>query len=139
MKDVCWCRFCKRGFAHSRLKSLGKEAWFCAPYKLPLRNTMRTFGHGHGVFAPCLFLFRQGKKYVLTGKEGFCRYVIQQDVSGVALDLRETHRDDFFSVTEDNPLEDFLQTTEETAREDSDPEQAAMVFICKRLQLNYKS
>lgn len=38
---------------------------------------------------------------------------------------------------EDNPLEDFLQTAEETTREDSDPEQAAMAFICKRLKLNY--
>ena len=38
----------------------------------------------------------------------------------------------------DNPLEDFLQTAEETAREGSDPEQAAMMFICKRLKLNYK-
>lgn len=43
----------------------------------------------------------------------------------------------FFSVPEDNPLEDFLQRAEETAREDSDPEQAAMAFICKRLKLNY--
>ena len=31
-----------------------------------------------------------------------------------------------------------MQTAEETAREDSDPEQAAMMFICKRLKLNYK-
>ena len=30
--------------------------------------------------------------------DSFCRYVIQQDINGVALDLRETHRDDFFSV-----------------------------------------
>ena len=55
----------------------------------------------------------------------------------VAFDLREAHKDDFFSVPEDNPLEDFLQTAEETTREDSDPEQAAMAFICKRLKLNY--
>ena len=32
----------------------------------------------------------------------------------------------------------ILQTAEETAREDSDPEQAALAFICKRLKLNYK-
>ena len=44
--------------------------------------------------------------------DSFCRYVIQQD--------------------------DFLQIAEETAKEDSDPEQAAMMFICKRLKLNYK-
>ena len=55
----------------------------------------------------------------------------------IAFDLREAHKDDFFSVPEDNPLEDFLQTAEETTREDSDPEQAAMAFICKRLKLNY--
>ena len=55
----------------------------------------------------------------------------------IAFDLREAHKDDFFSVPEDNPLEDFLQTAEETTREDSDPEQAAMAFICKRFKLNY--
>ena len=65
-------------------------------------------------------------------------YVIQQDINKIALDLREAHKDDFFSVPEDNPLEDFLQTAEETVREVSDPEQAAMAFICKRLKLNYK-
>ncbi len=39
----------------------------------------------------------------------FCRYVIQQDISKIALDLREAHKDDFFSVPEDNPLEDFCR------------------------------
>ena len=53
--------------------------------------------------------------------DSFCRYVIQQDINKIALDLREAHKDDFFSVPEDNPLEDFLQTAEETTREDSDP------------------
>ena len=70
--------------------------------------------------------------------DSFCRYVIQQDINKIAFDLREAHKNDFFSVPEDNPLEDFLQTAEETAREDSDPEQAALAFICKRLKLNYK-
>lgn len=56
---------------------------------------------------------------------------------GIALDLRKAHKDDFFSVPEDNPLEDFLQTAEEAASPNSDPEQAAMAFICKRLKLNY--
>ena len=65
-------------------------------------------------------------------------YVIQQDINKIALDLREAHKDDFFSVPEDNPLEDFLQTAEETASPGSDPEQTAMMFICKRLKLNYK-
>ena len=68
----------------------------------------------------------------------FCRYVMQQDINKIAFDLREAHKNDFFSVPEDNPLEDFLQTAEEAAKEDSDPEQAAMMFICKRLKLNYK-
>ena len=71
-------------------------------------------------------------------EDSFCRYVIQQDINGIALALREAHRDDFFSVPEDNPLKDFLQTTDKAASEDSDPEQAAMAFICKRLKLNYK-
>lgn len=31
-----------------------------------------------------------------------------------------------------------MQNAEETAREDSDPEQVAMAFLCKRLKLNYK-
>ena len=58
--------------------------------------------------------------------DSFCRYVIQQDINKIALDLREAHKDDFFSVPEDNPLEDFLQTAEETANPDSDPETAVM-------------
>ena len=70
--------------------------------------------------------------------DSFCRYVIQQDINKITLDLRKAHKDDFFSVPEDNPLEDFLQTAEETAKEDSDPEQAALAFICKRLKLNLK-
>ena len=70
--------------------------------------------------------------------DSFCRYVIQQDINKIALDLREAHKDDFFSVPEDNPLEDFLQTADEAANPDSDPEQAALAFICKRLKLNLK-
>ena len=53
----------------------------------------------------------------------------QWDISGIALDLPETHRDDFFSVPEDNPLKEFLQTADEAASLDSDPEQAAMALI----------
>ena len=41
-------------------------------------------------------------------EDSFCRYVIQQDINKIALDLREAHKDDFFSVPEDNPLEGFL-------------------------------
>ena len=71
-------------------------------------------------------------------EDEFCCYVIQRDINGIALDLREAHKEDFFNVPEDNLLEDFLQTIEETSKEDSDPEQAALVFICKRLKLNLK-
>ncbi len=70
--------------------------------------------------------------------DSFCRYVIQQDINGIALDLREAHRDDFFSVPEDSPLKGLLQTADEAASPDSDPEQASLAFICKRLRLNYK-
>ena len=70
--------------------------------------------------------------------DSFCRYVIQQDINGIALDLREAHKDDFFSVPEDNPLKGFLQAIDEAASEDSDPEQASLAFICKRLKLNLK-
>ena len=69
--------------------------------------------------------------------DSFCRYVIQQDINGIALDLREAHRDDFFSVPEDNPLKGLLQAAEEAADEGGDMEQASMAFICKRLRLNY--
>ena len=31
-----------------------------------------------------------------------------------------------------------MQTAEETAKEDSDPEQVSLAFICKRLKLNLK-
>lgn len=68
--------------------------------------------------------------------DSFCRYVIQQDINGIALDLREAHRDDFFSVPEDNPLKELLQAADETVSEDSEPEQASLAFICKRLRLN---
>ena len=71
-------------------------------------------------------------------EDSFCRYVIQQDINKIAFDLREAHKDDFFSVPDDNPLKGFLQTADEAAREDSDPEQASLAFICKRLRLNLR-
>ena len=70
--------------------------------------------------------------------DSFCRYVIQQDINGIAPDLREAHKDDFFSIPEDNPLKGLLQTVDESTSEDNDPEQALLVFICKRLRLNYR-
>lgn len=71
-------------------------------------------------------------------EDSFCRYVIQQDINEIALDLREAHKDDFFSVPEDNPLKGFLQAVDEATNEDGDPEQASLAFICKRLKLNLK-
>ena len=62
-------------------------------------------------------------------EDSFCRYVIQQDINKIALDLREAHKDDFFSVPEDNPLKGFLQAADEAASEDGDPEQASLAFI----------
>ena len=59
-------------------------------------------------------------------------------INNVNFHLWEAHKDDFFSVPEDNPLEELIQTAEEFANPDSDPEQAAMIFICKRLRLNYR-
>ena len=70
--------------------------------------------------------------------DSFCRYIIQQDISEIAADLRETHREDFFSVPEDNPLKGLLEAATENASPDSDPEQASLAFICKRLRLNFK-
>jgi hypothetical protein len=64
--------------------------------------------------------------------------VIQQDINEIAFDLREAHRNNFFRVPEDNPLKGFLPSVDEAASEDSDPEQASLAFICKRLKLNYR-
>ena len=57
---------------------------------------------------------------------------------GKLVSVREAHKDDFFSVPENNPLKDFLQAADEAASEDGDPEQASLAFICKRLKLNLK-
>lgn len=63
--------------------------------------------------------------------------MIQRDINGIALDLREAHKEDFFSVPEDNPLEDFLQTIKETAKEESDPEQAAQTEFEEAVRKDY--
>ena len=41
-------------------------------------------------------------------------------------------------IDDDSFCRYVIQQDKETAREDSDPEQAALAFICKRLKLNYK-
>ncbi len=40
--------------------------------------------------------------------DSFCRYVIQQDINKIAPDLREAHKNDFFSVTEGQSTGRFL-------------------------------
>ena len=70
--------------------------------------------------------------------DSFCRYIIQQDIDEIAAGLREAHREDFFSVPEDNPLKGLLEAATEITNPDSDPEQAFLAFICKRLRLNFK-
>ena len=70
--------------------------------------------------------------------DSFCRYIIQQDIDEIAAGLREAHREDFFSVPEDNPLKGLLEAATEITNPDSDPEQASLAFICKRLRLNFK-
>ncbi|WP_425331020.1 hypothetical protein [Holdemanella porci] len=44
----------------------------------------------------------------------------------------------FFSVPEDNPLKEMLETAGEIVSQDSDTEQAYLAFICKRLKLNFR-
>ena len=87
-------------------------------------------------------LIRLAKFYGVTAdyllEDEFCRYVIQRDINGIALALRETHKDDFFSVPEDNPLKEMLETAGEIVSQDSDTEQAYLAFICKRLKLNFR-
>lgn len=62
----------------------------------------------------------------------------EKGINGIALALRETHKDDFFSVPEDNPLKEMLETAGEIVSQDSDTEQAYLAFICKRLKLNFR-
>lgn len=73
---------------------------------------------------------------VMAVHQDFLRFMADLEiyVNGIAFDLWEAHKDDFFSVPEDNSLEDFLQSVDEAARPDSGPEQAAFAFICKRLR-----
>lgn len=40
--------------------------------------------------------------------DSFCRYVIQQDINKIALDLREAHKDDFFQRPRGQPAGRFF-------------------------------
>ena len=45
-------------------------------------------------------------------EERYCRYVIQRDMDEIALALRQTHKDDFFSVPADNTVEQMVDFVE---------------------------
>ena len=62
--------------------------------------------------------------------DSFCRYVIQQDINKIALDLREAHKDDFLSIPEDTPLQHSQQTADDADKATHEPEQASLAFIC---------
>lgn len=51
-------------------------------------------------------------------EDSFCRYMIGRDMAEIARSLREAHKDDFFSITMDNPLE---VAAEITGKEESLP------------------
>jgi hypothetical protein len=38
-------------------------------------------------------------------EDSFCRYLIGRDMAEIARTLREAHKDDFFSISVENPLE----------------------------------
>ena len=73
--------------------------------------------------------------------DSFCRYVIQQDINKIALDLREAHKDDFFSVPEDNPLEDFSflpQLLTKSHNKEKSASISACAFWCLRTESNHR-
>ncbi len=55
----------------------------------------------------------------------------------IARALRETHKDDFFSIPVDNPLEVAAEIMDKDESEPPESSEAALAFICKRLYLNY--
>ena len=57
--------------------------------------------HNPGLTAPQLITAH-------IDEDSSCCHVIQQDINKIAFDLREAHKDDFFSVPEDNSLKGFL-------------------------------
>ncbi len=70
-------------------------------------------------------------------EDGFCRYLIGRDMAEIARALREAHKDDFFSIPVDNPLEVAAEIMGKEEREIPESSEAALAFICKRLYLNY--
>lgn len=55
--------------------------------------------------------------------------MIQQDITKIDLDLRDAHKDEFFSILEDNLLKGFLPVADEAASEDGAPEQVFLAFV----------
>ena len=70
--------------------------------------------------------------------DSFCRYVIQQDINGIALDLREAHKDDFFSVPEATRWKISYRRLKKPPKEDSDPEQAALGVYLQAAQIEFE-
>ena len=70
-------------------------------------------------------------------EDSFCRYLIGRDMAEIARALRETHKDDFFSIPVDNPLEVAAEIMDKDESEPPESSEAALAFICKRLYLNY--
>ena len=54
------------------------------------------------------------------------------------LTLREAHKDDFFSVPEDNPLKEMLETAGEIVSQDSDTEQAYFGVYLQAAQAEFE-
>lgn len=70
-------------------------------------------------------------------EDGFCRYTVGRDIAEIARSLREAHKDDFSSIPIDNPLDVAAEIMGKEETEASESSEASLIFICKRLRLNY--
>ncbi len=70
-------------------------------------------------------------------EDSFCRYLIGRDMAEIARTLREAHKDDFFSISVENPLEVAAEIMGKEESGSPESSEAALAFICKRLHLNY--
>ena len=70
--------------------------------------------------------------------DSFCRYVIQQDINKIALDLREAHKDDFSASRRTTHWKIFCRQPRKQSERAATQSRRPMMFICKRLKLNYK-
>ncbi len=69
---------------------------------------------------------RLQQRQLITAHIDEDEFLIQRDINGIALALWEAHKDDFFSVPENNPLKELLEIAGEIASPDSDQEQASL-------------